>query len=104
VPVRSLGLKTLKILLTSSLLFANIAYASDDITCEKDVKKDHIVHCKTKKVMDVSLVNINGGECNAPSFHWHGEGKFAVPGTKECSYVGAVTLSIDGHTKTFAPL
>ena len=102
--MRSLGLKTLKILLTTSLLFANIAYASDDITCEKDPKKDHIVHCKTKKVMDVSLVSIDGGECNAPSFHWHGEGKFAVPGTKDCSYVGAVTLSVDGHTKTFAPL
>jgi hypothetical protein len=103
-PMRSLGLKISKILLTSSLIFANIAYASDDITCEKDVKKDHIVHCKTKKVMDVSLVSINGGECNAPSFHWHGEGKFALPGTKDCSYVGAVTLSVDGHTKTFAPL
>ena len=97
-------LRTLKTLLTISLLPVNMAYASEDITCEKDVKKDHIVHCKTKKVMDVSLVSINGGECNAPSFHWHGEGKFALPGTKDCSYVGAVTLSIDGHTKTFAPL
>ena len=99
--------KILKTLLTLSsfvLYCPNIAKASDDITCEKDVKKDHIVHCKTKKVMDVSLVSINGGECNAPSFHWHGEGKFALPGTKDCSYVGAVTLSIDGHTKTFAPL
>jgi hypothetical protein len=99
--------KSLKTLLTISvfvLYCTNNVWASDDISCEKDVKKDHIVHCKTKKVMDVSLVSINGGECNAPSFHWHGDGKFAVPGTKECGYVGSVTLSIDGHNKTFAPL
>ena len=104
---KDLKLRTLKILLTISgimLYCNNTAWASDDISCEKDAKKDHIVHCKAKKVMDVSLVSINGGECNTPSFHWHGDGKFAVPGTKECGYVGSVTLSIDGHNKTFAPL
>ena len=98
------NLKILKILLTTSLLFANIAYASDDISCEKKSTDSHIVHCKAKKVMDVSLVSINGGECNAPPFHRHGSGEFSIPGTKECQYVGAVTLSIDGHNKTFAPL
>lgn len=94
----------MKKLIVLLCMISGAAWASDDISCEKDVKKDHIVHCKTKKMMDVSLVSINGGECNAPSFHWHGEGKFAVPGTKDCHYVGAVTLSVDGHTKTFAPL
>jgi hypothetical protein len=82
----------------------SLAFASEDVVCEKKVMDSHIVHCKSKKVIDVSLVSINGGQCNAPSFHWHGSGGFSIPGTKECSYVGAVTLSINGHTKTFAPL
>jgi len=82
----------------------NMAMAADDISCDKKTSDSHIIHCKTKKVMDVSLVSINGGECNSPAFHWHGSGEFSIPGTKECGYVGAVTLSIDGHNKTFAPL
>jgi hypothetical protein len=94
-------LRILKILL---MLINTPALASEDISCEKKVVDSHIVHCKAKKVIDVSLVSINGGECNAPAFHWHGSGGFAIPGTKECHYVGAVTLSIDGHNKTFAPL
>ena len=99
--------KILKTLLTISiftLYYMNMAMAADDITCDKEVKKDHAVHCKAKKVMDVSLVSINGGNCYAPRFHWYGKGKFRIPGTKECHYVGSVTLSIDGHNKTFAPL
>lgn len=94
-------MKRLVVLLT---MISGTAMASDDISCEKKVSDSHIIHCKAKKVMNVSLVNINGGECVAPAFHWHGKGDFAVPGTKECHYVGAVTLSIDGHNKTFAPL
>ena len=94
-------LRILKILL---ILISTPALASEDISCEKKASDSHIVHCKAKKVMDVSLVSINGGECNAPSFHWHGSGGFSIPGTKECHYVSAVTLSIDGHNKTFAPL
>ena len=98
-------MKILKIvLILSSMLFANAAIASDDISCEKKVGDSHIIHCKAKKVMNVSLVNINGGECNAPSFHRYGSGDFSIPGTKECGYVSAVTLSINGHNKTFAPL
>ncbi len=85
-------------------LFSGTAMAADDITCDKEIKKDHAVYCKTKKVMDVSLVSINGGGCYAPPFHWYGKGKFRIPGTKECGYVGGITLSIDGHNKTFAPL
>ena len=99
-----LKLRNLKTLLTISSLFTSAAWAADDISCDKKVNDSHIIHCKAKKVMDVSLVSINGGECNAPSFHWHGSGGFTVPGTKECGYVGSVTLSIDGHNKTFAPL
>ena len=94
-------MKRLVILLT---MISGSAWAGEDISCEKKVSDSHIIHCKAKKVMNVSLVNINGGECNAPSFHWHGSGEFSIPGTKECHYVGAVTLSIDGHNKTFAPL
>ena len=86
------------------IMISGTALASDDISCDKKVSDSHIIHCKAKKVMNVSLVSINGGECNAPAFHWHGSGEFSIPGTKECHYVGAVTLSIDGHTKTFAPL
>lgn len=86
------------------MLFANIAWASDDISCDKKVNDSHIIHCKAKKVIDVTLVSINGGECNAPSFHRYGSGEFSIPGTKECHYVSAVTLSINGHNKTFAPL
>ena len=82
----------------------SFAWASEDFSCEKKPGDSHIVHCKAKKVTDVSLVSINGGECNAPSFHWHGSGGFAIPGTKECGYVSAVTLSLNGHNKTFAPL
>lgn len=85
-------------------LISSTAYASDDISCEKKTSDSHIVHCKAKKVIDVSLVSINGGECNAPSFHRHGRGEFSVPGTKECGYVSAITLTIDGRNKTFAPL
>jgi hypothetical protein len=94
-------MKRIVVLLT---LMSGTAMASDDISCEKKVSDSHIIHCKAKKVMNVSLVSINGGECNAPPFHWHGSGGFSIPGTKECHYVGAVTLSIDGHNKTFAPL
>ncbi len=99
--------KMLKTLLTISiftLYYMNSVWASEDISCDKKSGDDHRIHCKVKKVMDVSLVSINGGECNAPAFHWHGSGEFSIPGTKECGYVGAVTLSIDGHNKTFAPL
>jgi hypothetical protein len=85
-------------------LLSGTAMAADDISCDKKASDSHIIHCKAKKMMDVSLVSINGGECNAPTFHWHGSGEFSIPGTKECGYVGAVTLSIDGHNKTFAPL
>ncbi len=85
-------------------LFSTSVMASDDISCQKNLKHAFVVTCEAKKVMNVSLVNINGGECNAPAFHWHGSGEFSVPGTKECGYVGSVTLSIDGHNKTFAPL
>ena len=85
-------------------ILSGSAMASDDISCEKKSTDSHIVHCKAKKVMDVSLVSINGGECNAPSFHRRVSGEFTIPGTKECFYVGSVSLSIDGHTKTFAPL
>ena len=100
-----LGSKNLKNkLILISLLMSWPAWAGEDISCEKKVTDSHIVHCKAKKVMDVSLVSINGGECNAPSFHWHGTGGFSVPGTKECNYVSGITLSIDGHNKTFAPL
>ena len=94
-------MKRLVILL---LIMSGTAMASEDVSCEKKVSDSHRVHCKAKKVIDVSLVSINGGECDAPAFHWHGSGDFSVPGTKRCGYVGAVTLSIDGHTKTFAPL
>ena len=86
------------------MLISTPALASEDVSCEKKASDSHIVHCKAKKVTDVSLVSINGGECNAPSFHWHGSGGFAIPGTKECGYVSAVTLSLNGHNKTFAPL
>ncbi len=86
------------------MLISTPVMASDDISCEKKVSDSHIIHCKAKKVIDVSLVSINGGECYAPKFHWHGKGDFAVPGTKTCSYVGAINLIIDGHNKTFAPL
>ncbi len=94
-------MKRLVVLVT---MISGTAMASDDISCEKKVSDSHIIHCKAKKVMDVSLVNINGGECVAPASHWHGSGGFSIPGTKECHYVSAVTLSIDGHNKTFAPL
>lgn len=94
-------LRILKILLT---LISTPALASEDVSCEKKANDSHIVHCKSKKVIDVSLVSINGGECNAPSFHRHGSGEFSIPGTKECGYVRSITLSIDGHNKTFAPL
>ena len=86
------------------LLSCSVAMASDDLSCEKKPTDNHHIHCKAKKVIDVSLVSINGGECNAASFHWHGSGDFTIPGTKECFYVKAVTLSIDGKNKTFAPL
>lgn len=94
----------MKKLIVLLCIVSGTAWAADDISCDKKVTDSHIIHCKAKKVMDVSLVSINGGECNAPSFHWHGSGGFTVPGTKECGYVGAITLSIDGHNKTFAPL
>ncbi len=100
-------LKMLKILLTISIFMLycmNMAMAADDISCDKKTSDSHIIHCKAKRVMVVSLVSINGGECNTPAFHWHGSGEFSIPGTKECGYVGAVTLSINGHNKTFAPL
>ena len=83
---------------------SSVAWASDDISCDKKINDNHNIHCKAKKVIDVSLVSINGGECNAPSFHRHGSGDFSIPGTKECGYVSSVTLSINGKNKTFAPL
>lgn len=85
-------------------LFSTVAMASDDISCQKNLKQAFVVTCETKKVMNVSLVDIDGGECAAPSFHWHGIGKFDVPGTQQCFYVRSVTLNVDGHEKTFGPL
>ncbi len=93
----------MKKLLPIFLLFPSLAFA-EDITCEKSHKDSHRVHCKTTKVMDVTLGSINGGECDAPAFHWRGKGEFAVPGTKRCGYVGAVSLTVDGKNKVFAPL
>lgn len=92
------------ILISILLCMSGVAMASDDISCEKKSSDSHNIHCKAKKVIDVTLVSINGGECNAPSFHRHGSGEFSIPGTKECHYVSAITLSINGHNKTFAPL
>lgn len=101
-------MRNLKILLTLSsfVIYStiNVAMASEDLSCDKKSNDSHIIHCKAKKVMNVSLVSINGGECNAPSFRWSGSGGFSIPGTKECYYVRSVTLSIDGRTKTFGPL
>lgn len=86
------------------ILSCSMALASDDITCEKKSVDNHNVHCKAKKALNVTLVSINGGECFAPSFHWHDAGDFTIPGTKDCFYVRSVTLSVDGKNKTFAPL
>lgn len=80
------------------------ATASEDISCQKDSKKEFVVFCDAKKHLEVSLVSINGGDCEAPVFHHSGKGKFAIPGTKECWHTRAITLSIDGRSKTFGPL
>ena len=85
-------------------LFSTAAIASDDISCQKNLKHAFVITCEAKKDINVSLDSINGGECFAPSFHWHGTGKFDIPGTKDCFFVRSVTLDIDGHKKTFAPL
>lgn len=85
-------------------LFCTTAVASEDISCNKNLKHAFVVTCEAKRKMNVSLVSINGGECFAPYFHWHDAGKFDIPGTKDCFYVRSVTLDIDGHTKTFVPL
>jgi hypothetical protein len=85
-------------------LISTSSWASEDITCQKNLNHAFVVTCEAKKVMNVSLVNIDGGECAAPAFHWHGTGKFDVPGTQQCFYVRSVTLNIDGHKKAFGPL
>ncbi len=86
-----------------SFVLSTSAIASEDVTCQKNLKKAFVVTCEAKRDLNVSLVSINGGECFAPSFHWHTSGKFDVPGTQECLYVRSVTLDIDGHHKTFTP-
>ena len=94
----------MKRLILALCLFNTSVMASEDFSCQKNLKKAFVVTCESKKEADVTLVAINGGECNAPAFHKHLTGKFDLPGTKECFYVRSVTLSIDGHNKTFAPL
>lgn len=91
-------------LILALCMISTSSMASDDISCQKNIKKEFVVTCEAKKEADIALVAINGGECAAPAFHKHVAGKFDLPGTKECFYVRSVTLNIDGHKKTFGPL
>lgn len=95
-------MKRLVVLMT---LISGSAYASE-VSCEKKPMNDHIVHCKTKKDIEVALIKVNGGECVAPAFHKRipAGGSFDVPGTKECYHTRSIMLSIDHTLQLFAPL
>lgn len=85
---------------------SSTAYAGEDLICEKKPMNDHVVYCKAKKSVSVSLININGGECLSPPFFKQvvAGSSFNIPGTKECYHTRSITLSVNGKKQIFAPL
>ncbi|MCC3244507.1 hypothetical protein LG047_04080 [Methylocystis sp. WRRC1] len=96
-----------KLLFAVLALAPSVAYAGDEaFDCSK---KDGDVECKVKKDhVSVKAVTIDGGDCAVPArdkaYHKtmaKGD-KFKLPGSHECNYVRAFTITTeDGKTQKF---
>jgi len=96
----------MKRILFTLLLMPSLAYAKEDIQCDKK-PPDHAVHCTFEKDITINRITINGGDCGDFVVNQHIPAKhhWVVPNTKSCSYASSLTLQTnDCKIHKFAPL
>ena len=96
----------MKRILISMLLIPSMAYAKEDIECNKK-PPDHTVHCTFEKDITINRIVINGGECGDFNINQHipAHHHWVVPNIKSCSYTSSLTLQTnDGKIHKFGPL